>query len=148
MAEAAEADVGQPRPAVVGVDAQGEMVERRPQPDGGGDAGGQQRHRVAEGGQQGRERPVELVAEPAPAAVDQLVDQRRLLEHDRFTQVDAEVLKRHAAQVVQLELGQRGRVGPGRTARADPVQVGVQPPVVHVAAPEWLMCHRTSSIVR
>jgi hypothetical protein len=33
-AEAAEADVGQPRSVVVGVDPQGEMVERRPQPAG------------------------------------------------------------------------------------------------------------------
>ena len=41
VAEAAEADVGQPRPVVVGVDQQGKMVERRPQAAGGGDAGGQ-----------------------------------------------------------------------------------------------------------
>jgi hypothetical protein len=98
VAEAAEADVGQPRPVVVGVDPQGEMVERRPQPAGGGDAGGQERHRVAERRQQRRERPVELVAEPAPAAVDQLVDQGRRFEHDRLAQLDAEVLERHGAQ--------------------------------------------------
>jgi hypothetical protein len=89
VAEAAEADVGQPRPVVVGVDPQGGMVERRPQPAGGGDAGGQERHRVAERRQQRRERPV---------GVDQLVDQGCRFEHDRLAQVDAEVLERHDAQ--------------------------------------------------
>jgi hypothetical protein len=39
VAVATEADVGQPRPGVAGVDAEGQVVERRPEPVGAEDPG-------------------------------------------------------------------------------------------------------------
>ena len=126
VAVPAEADIDQPRSRAVKIDAEGEVIERRPQPVGAEDAGGQQGHLEAQGGQEGGEGAVELIAEPPSAPLDQLVDQRLRVEQDRFAKVDAEVLERHREQVAQLQLPQGGGVGPRGAGGADPRQVGVQ----------------------
>jgi hypothetical protein len=126
VAVPAEADVDQPRSRGVNIDAEGEVIERRPQPVGAEDAGGQQGHPEAQGGQQGREGAIELIAESPSASLDELVDQRLRVEQDRLAKVDAEVLERHREQVAQLQLPQGGGVGPRGVARADSRQVGVQ----------------------
>jgi hypothetical protein len=125
VAVAAEADVDQPRSRAAKVDAQGEVIERWPQPVGAEDAGGQEGHPEAQGGQEGREGAIEFIAEPPAAPLDELVDQRLRVEDDRLAEVDAEVLERHREQVAQLQLPEGGGVGPRGAGGADPRQVRV-----------------------
>jgi hypothetical protein len=142
IAEPAESDIREPPPIPVAtptvdvhVDAQREVVVRRSKTLRCVGAGVQQADRVTQRGQQCPERPVELITKPAAPSPHHLVDQRLLVEHDAFAQVDAEVLERHRAQVAELQLPQRGRVGPRRAGRADPRQVGVQLRAVHPRTP-------------
>ena len=88
------------------------------------DARLEQRRVEPERGQERREGAVQLVAEPAPASHRDLLDERVLLEHDRHTQVDVEVLERHGPQVRHVQATQPVRVHTGTLGDADPIQVG------------------------
>src|SRR6266699_3716419 len=87
------------------------MVEGWAQPVGAMYARREKGGRKAEIPEQRGERTVELVTEPAPMTVDDLVDQRVVVEHDRLAQVDAQVLEWHRQQVAHLQLAQCVAVG-------------------------------------
>src|SRR3569833_3727383 len=123
----AEADVGAPRPGPYG-----EVVVRHAAPVAGERAGGRQLDLEAERRQQRREGAAQLVAEPAAAPVDDLGDQRLGLQDDVLAEVDAQVLEGHRAQMTQVQVAQRVRVGPCWARGFDSVEVGVRPGVVFV----------------
>ena len=123
-AVAAEADVGEPGPAPVGrADDQGQMIERRPEPGLAVHTRRDPRDLGAQGLQQQRERPVELVAEAPPAPGHDLVEQGAGVQRDRLRQVNAEVLERHGHLVGAVQGAQRRGVGPARTRGTDAAQV-------------------------
>jgi hypothetical protein len=111
VAVPAEPDVGEPPFAPRVLNAQRQVVVRRP------DlavlavhACGEQGDAVTEGGQERGEGAVEFVAETAAPGADDLVDQGAGLRHDVLAEVDRQVLERHGPQVAQLQPAQRLRV--------------------------------------
>jgi hypothetical protein len=91
------------------------MVERRPERTPAIHTGGDHGHVRPEGPQQQRERPVELVTEPASPPGHDLAEQLVLGQHDGLGQVDAQVLERHRQQVGPVQIAERRRVeGRGR----------------------------------
>ena len=86
---------------------------------------------VAEIFEQPGEQSVELVAEAAPAAVKDLVRERVGFEAYRFTEVDAEVLERHAQQVRGMQLPQPGQIGSFPGLSAESAQAGVDEGIAH-----------------
>lgn len=123
----AEADIGEPGSgAVVGLDAQREMVVRNPESSAVPvDAALEQGDAEAEGPQQGREGAAQFVAEAAPPGAHHLVEERLLLQHDVFAEMDRQILEGHGREVPHLQIAQGSRVGARGTDGADAVQVGV-----------------------
>jgi len=76
---------------------------------------------------------VELVAEPAAPAADDLVEQCVLVEADRLAEVDAQVLERHRPQVPHVQLAQQFgvRFADVLGCQADPGQVRAGDVVIH-----------------
>jgi hypothetical protein len=134
---AAEADVGQPGAAAVGrTDDQGHVVERDAQPavlavDAGPDPG----HLDVQALQQQRERAVELVADAAPVAAHDLVDQGFVGQRDRLGQVHTQVLERHGELVGPVQHVQGHRVGGQRARHRDALQVRTPHRLVHQPLP-------------
>jgi len=96
------ARIDEPRLAVQD-DAQGKMLVRRPEAAGRPEPPGQQHDVEPQLVQQPREGAVELEAEPAAPALDDLRDEHRRIQHDRFTAQDARVLERDSLQVRPLQ---------------------------------------------
>ena len=137
VAVAAEADVGQPRPAAVGRGHdQRQVVERRPEPVLSLHPRGDPADRAADRLEQQRERAVELVAEAAAPPGDDLVEQVSLGQRDRLGKMDAQVLERHRPLMRPVQFAQRGRVGGDRAADLDAAQVGGENLVVHGVLPK------------
>jgi hypothetical protein len=103
--EVAEADIGQP--AAVELDEEREVRKWRSETFGGEGTGCQARHGEAKGYQQLGEQPVELVAEAAPSADDDLVEQRLAVEPDRHAEEAVERLEGNREEVGALQGPQR-----------------------------------------
>jgi hypothetical protein len=100
----AEAHVGQPWPTAVGrPHDKRQMIERRTQAGLPVHPGGEPAHLRAKRLEQQRECAVELVAEAAPVAMHDLVDQVALVQRDRLPQVNAQVLERHCQLVSTVQ---------------------------------------------
>lgn len=85
----------------------------------------EQFHLVAECGEQRAEGAVQFVAEAAPPASDQLVQQPLLLQHDLLAEVDRQVLEGHRPQMAQMQLVQCPAGGFRRALRPDPAEICV-----------------------
>jgi len=69
------------------------------------------------------EQAVQLVAEAAAPAANDLVEQPVGAKPDLLAGVDAEVLERHRQEVRELEIGENGRGRFSRAPVADPRQI-------------------------
>ena len=107
--EIAEPDIGQP--AAVELDQKREVGEWRRETLGGEGTGCQARHGEAKGYQQLGEQPVELVAEAAPLAGDDLVEQGLALEPDGHAKEAVERLEGNREEMGALQGSQRFRGG-------------------------------------
>jgi hypothetical protein len=127
--ETTEADIGQPR--LVEIDAKRHVVEDRAEPAGAEHPTGQDRHVEPELPQKRGEQAVELVAQAAPAAADDLVEQRLVVERDGYVEVDIEVLERDRAQMLFLQAGECVGVRSRRSIDLEPGEVGIGGGGVH-----------------
>src|SRR4051794_5174070 len=123
-----EADVGEPGPVEVDTEGQvGEVGRRRgAQDDRRGVAGDGEAERL----EQEREEPVQLVAPPAPAAGDDLLEDVLRVEDVRNTEVDVEVLERHGQHVRAVQLPERAlaRLTRPGISNALEIRIDVHPP--------------------
>ncbi len=132
VAVTAEAHVGEPRPAAVGrAHDERQMIERRAQARFPVDPGGDPAHLRAEGLEQQRESPVELIAEAAAATAHDLVDQVAFVQRDRLGQMNAQVLERHRQLVRTVQRAQARPVTNGRRGNAETVQIRHHGFVIH-----------------
>lgn len=74
--------------------------------------------------QQRPERAVQFVAEAASTA-GHLGHERPFLQHDVLAQMNRKVLEGNGEQMPVLQVAQRIDVGPHRTVRADPGEIGI-----------------------
>ncbi len=133
----AEAHVGQPRPAAVGrPHDEREMIERRTQAGLPVDPGRDPAYLRAKRLEQQRECAVELIAEAAPAAARDLVEQVALVQRDRLPEMNAQVLERHRQLVRTVQRAQARRVTNGRRGDAEAVQISHQGVVIHRHPPD------------
>ncbi len=120
-----ESYVRKPLP-VVDRDEQSQMIELRTV---GAvcacDTGGEERHLEVESAQERGEGAIELVAEAAPALVDDLADKGRFVDDNR-AMADVEVLERNGQHMASMQLTEGVDRRFARAATADAMEVAVE----------------------